>query len=186
MYVEPNTTIHLLERVPLNKSYEHTVHYPNKTEQFNAFMRYKVYTLNNYSYQRAGIGTIRINLPYSSVYQCNYMLFANESYENRWFYAFVDGASYVSNDVTEIYYTIDVLQTFSSEYWFKPCFVERMHTFTDVVYENTQPEGLELGPDYRINNWHTINLIDKDDSKKKFLILATTTATGGKVPCGVR
>ena len=56
MYVEPNTTIHLLERVPLNKSYEHTVHYPNKTEQFNAFMRYKVYTLNNYSYQRAGIG----------------------------------------------------------------------------------------------------------------------------------
>ena len=103
MYVEPNTTIHLLERVPLNKSYEHTVHYPNKTEQFNAFMRYKVYTLNKYSYQRAGIGTIRINLPYSSVYQCNYMLFANESYENRWFYAFVDGASYVSNDVTEIY-----------------------------------------------------------------------------------
>lgn len=186
MYVEPNTTIHLLERVPLNKSYEHTVHYPNKTEQFNAFMKYKVHTLNNYSYQRAGIGTIRINLPYSSVYQCNYMLFANESYEDRWFYAFVDGASYVSNDVTEIYYTIDVLQTFSSEYWFKPCFVERMHTFTDVVYENTQPEGLELGPDYRINNWHTINLIDKDDSKKKFLILATTTATGGKVTCGVR
>lgn len=186
MYVEPNTTIHLLERVPLNKSYEHTVHYPNKTEQFNAFMHYKVYTLNNYSYQRAGIGTIRINLPYSSVYRCNYMLFANESYEDRWFYAFVDGASYVSNDVTEIYYTIDVLQTFSSEYWFKPCFVERMHTFTDVVYENTQPEGLELGPDYRINNWHEIDLIDKDDSKKKFLILATTTATGGKVTCGVR
>lgn len=186
MYVEPNTTIHLLERVPLNKSYEHTVHYPNKTDQFNAFMHYKVYTLNNYSYQRAGIGTIRINLPYSSVYRCNYMLFANESYEDRWFYAFVDGASYVSNDVTEIYYTIDVLQTFSSEYWFKPCFVERMHTFTDVVYENTQPEGLELGPDYRINNWHEIDLIDKDDSKKKFLILATTTATGGKVTCGVR
>ncbi len=186
MYVEPNTTIHLLERVPLNKSYEHTVHYPNKTEQFNAFMHYKVHTLNNYSYQRAGIGTIRINLPYSSVYRCNYMLFANESYEDRWFYAFVDGASYVSNDVTEIYYTIDVLQTFSSEYWFKPCFVERMHTFTDVVYENTQPEGLELGPDYRINNWHEIDLIDKDDSKKKFLILATTTATGGKVTCGVR
>lgn len=186
MYVEPNTQIHILQGVPLSKSYEHTVHYPNKTEQFNAFMKYKVYTLNNYSYQRAGIGTIRINLPYSSVYQCNYMLFANESYEDRWFYAFIDGASYVSNDVTEIYYTIDVLQTYSSDYWFKPCFVERMHTFTDVVYENTQPEGLELGPDYRINNWHEIDLIGKDDSKKKFLILATTTATGGKVTCGVR
>ena len=178
MYVEPNTTIHLLERVPLNKSYEHTVHYPNKTEQFNAFMRYKVYTLNNYSYQRAGIGTIRINLPYSAVYRCNYMLFANESYEDRWFYAFVDGASYVSNDVTEIYYTIDVLQTFSSEYWFKPCFVERMHTFTDVVYENTQPEGLELGPDYRILTSHEINLVSNSDDEKKFIILATTNPSG--------
>ena len=178
MYVEPNTTIHLLERVPLNKSYEHTVHYPNKTEQFNAFMKYKVHTLNNYSYQRAGIGTIRINLPYSSVYQCNYMLFANESYEDRWFYAFVDGASYVSNDVTEIYYTIDVLQTFSSDYWFKPCFVERMHTYTDVPYENTQPEGLELGPDYRILKSHEINLVSNSQSGKKFVILATTNPSG--------
>lgn len=178
MYVEPNTTIHLLERVPLNKSYEHTVHYPNKTEQFNAFMHYKVHTLNNYSYQRAGIGTIRINLPYSAVYCCNYMLFANESYEDRWFYAFVDGASYVSNDVTEIYYTIDVLQTFSSDYWFKPCFVERMHTYTDVIYENTQPEGLELGADYRINDYHEINTVTKDDTKKRFIILATTNPSG--------
>ena len=178
MYVEPNTTIHLLERVPLNKSYEHTVHYPNKTEQFNAFMKYKVHTLNNYSYQRAGIGTIRINLPYSSVYQCNYMLFANESYEDRWFYAFVDGASYVSNDVTEIYYTIDVLQTFSSDYWFKPCFVERMHPYTDVPYENTQPEGLELGPDYRILKSHEINLVSNSQSEKKFVILATTNPSG--------
>ena len=178
MYVEPNTTIHLLERVPLNKSYEHTVHYPNKTEQFNAFMKYKVHTLNNYSYQRAGIGTIRINLSYSSVYQCNYMLFANESYEDRWFYAFVDGASYVSNDVTEIYYTIDVLQTFSSDYWFKPCFVERMHTYTDVPYENTQPEGLELGPDYRILKSHEINLVSNSQSEKKFVILATTNPSG--------
>ena len=178
MYVEPNTTIHLLERVPLNKSYEHTVHYPNKTEQFNAFMKYKVHTLNNYSYQRAGIGTIRINLSYSSVYQCNYMLFANESYEDRWFYAFVDGASYVSNDVTEIYYTIDVLQTFSSDYWFKPCFVERMHPYTDVPYENTQPEGLELGPDYRILKSHEINLVSNSQSEKKFVILATTNPSG--------
>lgn len=178
MYVEPNTTIHLLERVPLNKSYEHTVYYPNKTEQFNAFMHYKVHTLNNYSYQRAGIGTIRINLPYSSVYKCNYMLFANESYEDRWFYAFVDGASYVSNDVTEIYYTIDVLQTFSSEYWFKPCFVERMHPYTDVIYENTQPEGLELGPDYRIIKSHEINLVSNSQSEKKFVILATTNPSG--------
>lgn len=186
MYVEPNTQIHILQGVPLSKSYEHTVRYKNATEQYNGFIAYLKHTLNNYSYQRAGLGTIRVQLPYSQVYNCNYMMFKNTSYENRWFYAFITGASYLSNDVTEVYYMIDVMQTFAYDYQFKPCFVERMHTSTDVVYENTQPEGLELGPDYRINNWHEIDLIDKDDSKKKFLILATTTATGGKVTCGVR
>ena len=186
MYVEPNTQIHILQGVPLSKSYEHTVRYKNATEQYNGFIAYLKHTLNNYSYQRAGLGTIRVQLPYAQVYNCNYMMFKNTSYENRWFYAFITGASYLSNDVTEVYYTIDVMQTFAYDYQFKKCFIERAHESTDIIYDNTQPEGMELGPDYRINNWHTINLIDKDDSKKKFLILATTTATGGKVTCGVR
>ena len=186
MYVEPNTQIHILQGVPLSKSYEHTVRYKNATEQYNGFISYLKHTLNNYSYQRAGLGTIRVQLPYSQVYNCNYMMFKNTSYEDRWFYAFITGASYLSNDVTEVYYMIDVMQTFAYDYQFKKCFIERAHESTDIIYDNTQPEGMELGPDYRINNWHTINLIDKDDTKKKFLILATTTATGGKVTCGVR
>lgn len=186
MYVEPNTQIHILQGVPLSKSYEHTVRYKNETEQYNGFISYLKHTLNNYSYQRAGLGTIRVQLPYAQVYNCNYMMFKNTSYEGRWFYAFITGASYLSNDVTEVYYMIDVMQTFAYDYQFKKCFIERAHESTDIIYDNTQPEGLELGPDYRINNWHEIDLIDKDDSKKKFLILATTTATGGKVTCGVR
>lgn len=178
MYVEPNTQIHILQGVPLSKSYEHTVRYKNATEQYNGFISYLKHTLNNYSYQRAGLGTIRVQLPYSQVYNCNYMMFKNTSYENRWFYAFITGASYLSNDVTEVYYMIDVMQTFAYDYELKQCYIERTHTATDVPYENTQPEGLELGPDYRILTAHEINLVSNSQSEKKFIILATTNPSG--------
>ena len=178
MYVEPNTQIHILQGVPLSKSYEHTVRYKNATEQYNGFISYLKHTLNNYSYQRAGLGTIRVQLPYSQVYNCNYMMFKNTSYEDRWFYAFITGASYLSNDVTEVYYMIDVMQTFAYDYQFKQCYIERTHTGTDIPYENTQPEGLELGPDYRILKSHEINLVSNSQSEKKFVILATTNPSG--------
>ena len=178
MYVEPNTQIHILQGVPLSKSYEHTVRYKNATEQYNGFIAYLKHTLNNYSYQRAGLGTIRVQLPYAQVYNCNYMMFKNTSYEDRWFYAFITGASYLSNDVTEVYYMIDVMQTFAYDYQFKNCYIERTHTATDVPYENTQPEGLELGPDYRILKSHEINLVSNSQSDKKFVILATTNPSG--------
>ena len=178
MYVEPNTQIHILQGVPLSKSYEHTVRYKNATEQYNGFISYLKHTLNNYSYQRVGLGTLRVQLPYSEVYNCNYMLFKNTSYENRWFYAFITGVSYLSNDVSEIYYIIDVMQTFAYDYQFKKCFIERAHESTDIIYDNTQPEGLELGSDYRINSYHSINTVTKDNTKKRFLILATTNQSG--------
>ena len=178
MYVEPNTQIHILQGVPLSKTYEHTVRYANATEQYNGFIAYLKHTLNNYSYQRVGLGTLRVQLPYSEVYNCNYMLFKNTSYENRWFYAFITGVSYLSNDVSEIYYMIDVMQTFAYDYQFKKCFIERAHETTDIIYDNTQPEGLELGSDYRINSYHGINTVTSDNTKKRFKILATTNPSG--------
>ena len=137
MVVSPDTDIKILRGVPLSKSYEHTVYYPNATEQENAFSAYTAHTLTNYSYQRAGLGTIRVNLPYSKVYNCNYLMFRNTSYENKMFYAFITGASYVSESVSEIYYDIDVLQTFCYDYEFLTSFVERYHPATDVIYQNT-------------------------------------------------
>ena len=49
MYVEPNTIIHILQGVPLSKSYEHTVRYKNATEQYNGIIAYLKQTHNNYS-----------------------------------------------------------------------------------------------------------------------------------------
>ena len=181
MVVSPDTDIKILKGVPLSKTYEHTVHYPNATEQENGFNSYAVHHLTNYSYQRVGLGTIRVNLPYAVLYNCNYMMFKNTAYDSKMFYAFITGCSYVSDNVTEVYYEIDVMQTFCYDYEFLPSFVERQHPKTDIIFENTQPEGLELGPDYYVQDSLSIPLISTDDSKKKFVLIATSTPTGGKI-----
>ena len=150
MYIVPNTTIYILNNIPLNKSYEHTVYYPDKDAQAQAFMKYKKYTLTDYSYQRSQLGTIRVQLKYEQLIDCNYLMFKNTNYENKWFYAFITGIGYVSNDVTDVYYDLDVMQTWCYDYTFGKTFVERHHDAYDRLYGNTVPEGLELGSEYRL------------------------------------
>lgn len=148
-YIQPNTDIYILKNIPLNKSYEHTVYYENKTAQANAFLNKQKFHLTNYSYQRALLGTIKVELTYEQLIDCNYLMFKNTNFENKWFYAFITGIAYISNEVTAIYYELDVMQTWCYDYSFKPTFVERNHSDTDYLFDNTQPEGLEIGSDYQ-------------------------------------
>ena len=176
MYIQPSTEIHILQNIPLNKSYEHTVFYKDAETQATEFLKYEKYMLTNYSYQRANLGTLRVELKYENLYNCNYLMFKNNAFEDKWFYAFITGVSYVSNDVSEIYYEIDVMQTWCYDYSFLKTFVDRQHSATDGLYENTQPEGLELGIVYdfiaRVG-LYPLNGIDDN-----FLILATTSPQG--------
>lgn len=179
MYIQPNTDVVILKTIPLNKSYENTVYYSDKNAQYNAFIKYKKYSLANYSYQRVNTGTLRVELKYENLYDCNYLMFKNTSFENKWFYAFITGVSYISNDVSEIYFEIDVMQTWCYDYEFMRTFVERHHATQDTIYSNTQPEGLELGPDYVTMSEHGMRLCNTDYAKRSYMILATTTQTGG-------
>lgn len=179
MYIVPNTTIYLLKNIPLNKSYEHTVYYPDKDAQAQAFMKYKKYTLTDYSYQRSQLGTIRVALKYEQLIDCNYLMFKNTNFENKWFYAFITGIGYVSNDVTDVYYDLDVMQTWCYDYEFMPTFVDRQHSKTDALYENTQPEGLELGATYGYEQKLFFQPLNSPSSTSStYLILATTSPTG--------
>lgn len=148
MYIQPDSEIHILQGVPLSDNYENTVYYPTEQQQASAFLKYEKYRLTEYSYQRSQIGSIRLEIRYENLYDCNYMMFKNKAFEDKWWYAFIIGCSYVSNEVTEVYYKIDVMQSWCYDYKFLDSFVERRHSRTDELYENTQPEGLELGSSY--------------------------------------
>lgn len=145
MYIEPNTTIKLLTGVPLDETYEHTLYFANKTNQTNYFSSKAKYTMSNSTYQRVNRGIIKVPYPADRLYDCNYLMFLNSGFGTKWFYAFITSVEYVNTDVSLITFVIDDMQTWAFDYELEQCFVEREHSVTDNIGDNTVPEGLELG-----------------------------------------
>lgn len=148
MYIAPNSTVYLLTGVPCDKSYIHTLYFENKNEQYSYFYGKRVKTFTNVSYQRHSKNSIRLECLADDIYNVNYLMFQNTAYGNKWFYAFINNVEYINNVTTEITYTIDVMQTWYFDYTLGACFVEREHTLTDVVGENTVPEPVDGGEPY--------------------------------------
>lgn len=150
-YISPNTDVYLIENYPGDRDYKHTLWFENSQSQYEYFSsiikksdRY-VYRLTNYTYQRADIGVIRVGIPADYLYTVNYMMFRNTAYGNKWFYAFVDNVVYVNDNTTEVYYTIDVIQTWMFNYDLAECYVEREHSATDNIGDNLIDEGISTG-----------------------------------------
>ena len=150
MYIQPNSVIRLLTGVPLDNTYAHTIYFETKQAQAEYFAS-KTKTgciFNNQTYQRVNKGTMRLEVLADNIYDCNYLMFQNTSFGNRWFYAFVTSIEYVSNKVSEITYEIDVMQTWFFDVTLLQSFVEREHSATDVVGDNIVPEPVPIGEYY--------------------------------------
>lgn len=145
MQVEPNGVVHLLENIPLNNTYQHTIRFADTTAQYNWFYSKRAHTLNKMAYQRAESGIMRVQKSVDEVYQCNYLMFQNTGFASKWFYAFITGVEYINPTTTEITYEIDVMQTWFVDCELKQCFIERSHTATDNIGDNLVPEDVTPG-----------------------------------------
>lgn len=143
-YVPPNSTIKLLSNVPLDIGHSHTLWFLNSEYQYNYFSGKATRTFSNVSYVRKGRGVIKLQCPADQLYGCNYMMYQNTSYSNKWFYAFCY-VEYINDNTSQISFIIDNLQTWFFEMQLKQCYVEREHASTDVAGDNLIPEGLETG-----------------------------------------
>lgn len=169
-YIPPSGTINLCSGVKLNSRYEDTIYFNSAQEQRQYFESKVFRTLNQQSYirKKGEIGVIHVDIPMYSAIFINYMYYdnnaLNSSHEPKRYYCFVNKVEYVNEDVTALYFQIDVMQTYLEEIknGLQECFVEREHSVTDDFYENTVPENLELGD--------SINLMKKG--------VATYPATG--------
>lgn len=146
MYIAPNSTIRILHGIKWNPDYRDTVYWASDVTKEAWFIGKTKYTLTEQSYQRAGSGVIRVQLPIDSLYDCNYLMFRNTSYENKWFYAFIVGLTYINNITTEIRYSIDVMQTWFSQVELNSCMIEREHVSVadDVIGAHIEPEPINI------------------------------------------
>ena len=149
MYVYTRNNI---GQIPFDVNHENTVIFSSKQEQESYFYNTPHTVLNSQSYQRVNKGIIKIAPPVlddsaiATFCDANYLAFKNTSFENKWFYAFVDRAEYINNNTVMLFYHIDVIQTYMFDWLFNQCLIEREHTTDDTFGKYTLPEGLETGP----------------------------------------
>ena len=144
MYIVPNSTVRVLRGINIDNTYSNTLHFSTESEQYSFFSSNAKYVLNNYTYIRKE-NVLRVEILADKLYDCNYIMFQNTAYGDKWFYGFITNVEYVNNETSNITYELDVMQTWYFEYHLRHCFVEREHAESDEVGENLVPDNLELG-----------------------------------------
>lgn len=141
--IAPQTDIILL-KAPLQLNQEHQLRFANATAQFNFFNSLAKLTEYNATYLRKD-GVIRYEANFESLVDYNYVMYRNEAYGNKWFYAFITNMEYVNDNMTNIEIKTDVWQTWCFDCNFRNTFIEREHTNNDTIGANTVPENIETG-----------------------------------------
>lgn len=151
------TNIVLLQGIPFANDYKHTRWFDDEDSQYNYFQSKHLLTVGEANFQRIeGRHFISISSSLDLLWGCNYLMFRNTAYGNKWFYAFVTKLEYVQKNTTYVHFEIDVLQTWRFVMGFRPSFVIREHcdlwnTDGSPVI-NTVDEGLNYGSEYEIKS----------------------------------
>lgn len=145
MAITPNTNLYLL-KVPIEIDNKNQLTFDNISSQLNYFSSVPYLECENFSYQRKD-SVIRYPDHIDNILEYNYCMYQNTNYTNKWFFAFITNMRYVNNNMTEIYITTDVWQTWQFNLTFLESFVERemIATKLDIPGTNLEPEGLEIG-----------------------------------------
>ena len=141
--ITPQTDVYLL-KVPLEIDDINQLTFANATAQFNYFNSLPKLAVDDFTYQRKD-GTIRFGANFDDIIGYNYVMYRNDAYSSKWFYAFITGMEYMNDNATAISIKTDVWQTWCFDLTFKRVFVEREHVNDDTVGKHTVPENLELG-----------------------------------------
>lgn len=160
--IVPNSEVYILRNVPLEPSFDHTIWFDSSDQQATAFTTYALaYYFNKVSYQRYPRPYITLDKTVDELIGCNYMMFRNTGFGEKWFYAFITQVEYISNTTSRIYYTIDPMQTYLFDVNVGECWVEREHAMTDAIGDNLVPESFELG-EYVYDADYLPSIFDKE------------------------
>lgn len=143
MVITPQTNIRLL-KAPLEAGNLNQLDFASVEEQSAYFLSLPHKEMDDSTYQRKD-NIIRYNGNFDDLINYNYVMYQNEAYSDKWFYAFITKMEYINDNTTYVYIKTDVFQTWQFNLTFKQTFVEREHVNNDTVGLHTIPESLELG-----------------------------------------
>ena len=142
--ITPQTELKLL-KCPIESDNRNQMTFSNATAQYNYFNSLPKLSVDNFTYQRKD-NIIRYPAHIDTILTYNYVMYQNEAYTNKWFYAFITKMEYVNDNMTYISIKTDVYQTWQFDMVWKRSFIEREHVNDDTLGKHTVPENLETGP----------------------------------------
>ena len=177
MVIVPNSEVKIL-RSPLKLDNNNQITFSSKTDQYNYFNSLYVFYYENLTYIRKD-NVLRIPthieendyLPtYEDLLTCNYCMYKNTAYKDKWFYAFITDVTYANDGMCEIKLETDAFQTWQFDLVYMNSFIEREHVSSDNVGEHTIPERIEHGP-YIASSYTEIASFSQANS---YIIIGTT------------
>lgn len=185
MVIVPDTDIILIES-PLKLDNYNQITFDNATSQYNYFISLNHLEYDGCTYQRKD-GVIRYTTDrevdsyaprFEDLLKYNYCMYKNDSYKDKWFYAFVTDCKYINDGLTEITIETDVFQTWQFDIIYKNSFIEREHVSNDTIGAHTLPEGLELGEYINqavsMTEESSINFLNVTGTHKNYVCIAVT------------
>lgn len=171
--ISPNTSVYLI-KCPLEMDNEHQLNFANKQSQLNYFLSLPKIELEKFSYQRQD-GVIRVENHIDDIIGYNYVIYQNENYTNRWFFAYITGMEYVNDNCTYVSIKTDVFNTWYFDLHFNQCFVEREHVNDDTFGLHTLEENIPSGEWFN-NGTQQVSM---DDPKDCFVVVMLSELIGG-------
>lgn len=165
MAITPDTDIRIL-KVPLSIDNKNQLTFENVQAQETYFKSLPYIEMNKCTYLRKE-GIIRFYGHIDDLIEYNYVMYKNNNYSDKYFYAFITGMRYENNNMTSIFIATDVFQTWQFDFTFKESFIERemLSTADDVPGANLVPEGLETGE-------FTIDAVAQFDELEPYNVIA--------------
>lgn len=146
MNIEPQSIVRLLY-VPLVLDNKNQLTFENAKSQYDYFQLQTVENgallYDNFTYIKEN-NSLKVGININKLYNCNYLMYRNDGFSDKWFYAFITQIKYINENCTEIFFNIDVFQTWQFNFEIKPSFIIREHVEDDTIGRHTIPENLPV------------------------------------------
>lgn len=155
MAFTPISAVYLLD-VPLDNTQKNQLYFETVSAQYSYFTSKIVKSFNYVTYIRKD-NKIRIQEEIDNLWNCNYIMYQNGNFANKWFYGFITRMEYVNENTTDLYVETDVFQSWLFDVTINKSFVVREHVRNDSIGANMIDERLDTGEyvtsEYKKLNW---------------------------------
>ncbi len=140
----PNTNTRLLN-VPIDPDNKYQIDFTSRDAQI-AYMLSRTVPNGVYdgvTYQRkpdSGDIYIRVNKHVDTLWNCNYAMYRNTNFTDKWFFAFITRLEYINDQTTHVHLRFDAFQSWLFDFTILPSFVEREMITNDTPGANQKSQ----------------------------------------------